>query len=276
MNTWVGIFAVFAAVRCGVAAETARTPEPLVLSKTADTYFMEDDVVYARFLWFQPSGHYRQINRDRTTSEEVDLGVWEQTAGGEIALHPTNGMLLFRALSAGPLLVMLDTQSRVDSLVTLRNAMVNFLRVYQDSFFARSALSDLGQEKTPEQAGATAPEHAQVVLSEGVDTFERSDLENLLRRIDWWLASKSTNRFLFEPVVQPGLPTLLIQRGAVFSKANLPVAHAKRVVAAAAPAPPFYFARIDRQTFLARAGKWKAFANLGGLHSHVPGGKTLP
>ena len=248
--------------------------EPERLSKSTDSYFMEDDQVYARFLWFKADGTYRQINRDRTTAEEVDRGRWEQDANGEVSLHPTNGMLAFRAVSAGCLLVFLDTQSQIDSLPALHDRITALLQSYQDLVFARTALAEVnvsdrsGNESSMDDA-------ATISLSEQCDIFSRNDLLKLLRDIEVWLKAKSNNTFIFDFVPSLLAPPLLVQRGAVFSKELLPNVRATHHLKPS-EASPFYFSRITRQTFLVRAGSWKPFANLGGLHDEAPVLKTVP
>ena len=251
-----------------LSGAAAALGKPDLLLKADSAYFMEDDLVYARFFWFQADGRYRQINRDRSAAEEVDRGTWEQTGAGEIVLHPTHGMLLFRALSAGPLLVMLDTQGRIDSLPTLRGKIVSFLQSYQDPVFARGAVSELVSVLV-DASTPPMPEFARVDLPPAQDTFERSDLEKLLHLIDVWLESKSRNSFVFDRLAESSTPDLLIQRGAVYSATELAATRSRCVTNPSTP-PPFYFARIDRRTFVSRVGRWKPFVNLGGTDSHDP------
>ena len=82
----------------------AQAADPtLKLSKKQDTFFIEDDFVYRRFLQLARDGTYCQINRERTTGAEVDRGTWEQSADGTLFLHFTRGGLRFHALLSGPL-----------------------------------------------------------------------------------------------------------------------------------------------------------------------------
>lgn len=254
---------------CDVYAAVA----PLRLSRASDTFFVEDDQVYARALWFQKDGTYRQINRDRTSSEEVDRGTWTQSGTGEVALHPTNGRLCYRALSAGPLLVILASQEQIDTLPMLRAKIAGFLQAYQDQIFSRSAATELvatvvGGAQSGGAGGAC------VVLPDRDETINRSDLENLLPLIDLWSESRSSSTFVFDLVAPPGgSPQLLIQRGAVFSRVELTPA---RTHAGLHEAPSFYFAQVSRQVFLRQVGTWKPFENLGGLHAPDIGPKPTP
>ncbi len=245
---------------------------PVRLSRTADTYFMEDDQVYARFLWFRADGSYRQINRDRASSEEVDRGTWAQAASGEVSLQPTNGMLAYRALSAGPLLITLTTQRQIDGLGALRQRMAVFLEANQDVIFAGTALTDLDGSS---DAGvkSDSDDKAHIMIPGHTDTFNRNDLEDLLRQVDVWVLSKRTKRVLFDLVAPVGWPPLLLQRGAVFSGTRLPEASAE---AAHSKGPPFYFAQVSRRFFVREAGTWKPFENLGGLHEQASGSKLAP
>ena len=251
---------------CAVAAN-------LRLSRASDTFFVEDDQVYVRALWFQKDGTYRQINRDRTISEEVDRGTWEQARSGEVALHPTNGMLSYRALSAGPLLVILGAQGQIDALPVLRAKIAGFLQTYQDEIFESSAAAELAATGAS-GAEAAHEDGVRVILPEQAETFSRSDLEDLLRSVDLWSRSRSSNTFVFDPAAPAGgSPLLLIQRGAVFSRAGLPTALAQ---AGSNKAPAFYFAQVSRRIFLRRVGTWKPFDNLGGLHMPALDTKPAP
>lgn len=250
------------------AAATAR------LSRKSDSYFMEDDQAYSRFLWFQANGSYRQINRNSTAAEEVDRGTWEQAASGEVALHPTDGMLTFRALSSGSLLVVLATQAQMDTLAALQTRITAFLTENQDTVFARSALHDLVEDVNA--SGETDPASgARVELAEHAYTFDRNELEDLLRQVNDWLRSKKTGSITFDLASIPGRPLLLIQKGAVYSRSSLTNLPASTRTGSN-DAPHFYFAQVSRGVFLKSAGEWKPFSDLGGLHTQAPVRRVVP
>ena len=69
----------------------AAVPGGYRLPKGRDAYFIEDNLVYRRFLALTHDGAYRQIDKDRTSCAEVDQGTWEQAADGTraAAFHPS-------------------------------------------------------------------------------------------------------------------------------------------------------------------------------------------
>ena len=247
-----------AAFVAGALFALSCSPSPagaLRLSRTAGTLFMEDDLAYARFLCLEPAGTYRQIETGFGLSREVDRGTWEQPASGEVVLHPTNGALTFRAVSAGPLFLSLKTQAQIDAGPALACAISVLLQDHQDRVFARQALSELER-----QTGA------KIELANPSESFSRENLEELSSTLLSSLRSRAEGTVVFDLLNRPPAPLLMIQRDAAFSKTA--VAEVRRTYKTArASAPPFYFARVDPRTFRARTGRWTAFDNLGGTHA---------
>ena len=224
------------------------------LSRTVDTFFVEDDQAYTRCLWLEAAGTYRQVVNGFGLAREVDQGTWEQAAGGEVVLRPTNGALTFRAVSAGPLWLAFDRQAQVDSVPELLRAITGLLERFQDQVFARDVLAEL-----------ESLTGGRITLPADAATFERTDLLELSRRLATWLQDRTSGAVVFDLLSEQPAPALLIQRGAVYAKDSLASVRRDYKVARTA-APPFYFARTDEKTWRLRAGRWLPFDHLGGSH----------
>ena len=210
-----------------------------------DAFFVEDDLVYRRFLALMHDGAYRLIHQDRTACTEVDQGTWDQTSDGAVRLHSARHALRFRALLAGPLSVVLDSQEKIDALPRMAVAIRKFLDETRDQVFAAGNVRDLG-----------------AVVSPGAETFSREEAQSLLRQVEDTSESERTGVYTLAAVETPGGPTLLILRDAVFQAGDLArVRH--DYPAKGNAAPPFYFARVDARTFAREAGTWQAFHFLG-------------
>ena len=235
-----------------LAVSAATSPAVFRLPPGHDAFFVEDDLVYRRFLALMQGGAYRQIDQDRGTCEEVDQGTWEQTADGSLLLHSTHRALRFRALIAGPLSVVLDSQEKIDGLPVLATAVRRFLASTGDSVFTATSASEF----------AAPP----VVLTVAADaeTFRRDDLQSLLPQLEHAAAAERTNTYRLALLPSNGSPTLLILQDAVYQPADLPRVRREYHVAAHA-APPFYFAQTDARTFARRVGTWKTFRYPGGI-----------
>lgn len=211
-----------------------------------DAFFVENDLVYRRFLALMQDGAYRQINQDRTSCAEVDQGTWDQTPDGAVRLHSTRHALRFRALLAGPLSVVLDSQEKLDALPRMAAAIRRFLDETHDRVFAASTVDELG-----------------AVISPGVETFSREETQSLLQQVEDTAESERSGVYTFAAVkAAPGNAALLILRDAVFQATDLPRVRHDYPVKGDGP-PPFYFAQVDARTFAREAGAWQAF--------HFPG-----
>ena len=127
--------------------------------------------MYRRFLALMHDGAYRQINQDRAHCAEADAGKWEQSADGTLRLHSAHRALRFRALLAGPLSVVLDSQEKLDRLPSLAAAIRRFLDGTGDAVFAEPTMAEFDGQGL-------------VVLAPTAETFPRADLESLVRQID--------------------------------------------------------------------------------------------
>lgn len=221
------------------------------LPKDRDLYFIEDNLVYRRCLELMHDGDYRQIDKDRTSCREVDGGKWEQGRDGAVKLHSIHHALRFRALLAGPLSVVLDSQTKLDALPVLAASIRKFLASTQDTVFAPRTVE--------EYAGLPAV----VAVDPRAETYRRDDLTALLRQIDDVTLAERDGTYTFTALKTPGTPLLLILQDAVFPADRLArVQREYRVKRGAAP--PFYFAQVDARTFVRDVGAWTVFRFPGG------------
>ena len=215
-----------------------------------DAFFVENDLVYRRFLALMHDGAYRQINQDRTACAEVDQGTWDQTPDGVVRLHSTRHALRFRALTAGPLTVVLDSQEKLNALPRLAASIRRFLDSTQDGVFRTVAADELGADP------------ASVAVGQGAETFSRDDVQSLLRQAEDTAASERTGVYPFMAVKPPGSTALLVLQDAVFQAADQ--ARVRRDYPVKGnDAPPFFFAQVDARTFAREVGSWQAFHFLG-------------
>ena len=210
---------------------------------------MQDNLVYSRLLDLATDGTYRQIDVDRTSSVETDRGHWETDASGEFLLHPAADGLRFRALTAGPLTVVLDRPGTMAALPSLAAEIRRFLGETGDAVFARSGIAQI-QTALPADAPADV-----LSIDPSAETFTRSDLFSLAHRIDDLLWSERTNTYILSPVTHTS-PQLLILGDALFQARDLPRVRQEYHVRNG-EAPPFYFARTGLKAFARRAGRWK-------------------
>ena len=220
-------------------------------------FFIQDNLVNSRLLDLEPGGTYRQIDVDGSVAAESDRGTWEQDAQGAILLHPTLSALRFRALSAGPLTIVLDRPGVLPTLPLLAGGMRRFLAQSGDDVFARSGIAEIG---TALQTADVPP--LALSIGQEAETFSRADLLSLAHQIDDLLWSERTNTYILSPVPN-AFPELLVLQDALFQARDLPrVLHEYRVKPG--QSPPFYFARVDARTFARRAGRWKVLRLPGG------------
>ena len=215
-----------------------------------DAYFVENNFVYRRFLALMHDGMYRQIDQERTHCAETDTGRWEQAADGTLRLHSTHHALRFRALLAGPLSVVLDSQEKLDGLPSLATAIRRFLDATGDAIFAAPTVADFDGQHL-------------VALDPTAETFPRADLQSLARQIDHAAAAERTDTFVFTPLKPAGSPLLLILQDAVFETGDLARVRSAYHVALNA-APPFYFTQVDAREFAREVGRWQEFRFVGG------------
>lgn len=221
------------------------------LPKNRDLYFIEDNLVYRRCLELMRDGAYRQIDKDRTSCREVDEGRWEQLPDGTVRLHALHHALRFRALLAGPLTVVLDSQAKLDALPALAAAARRFLTPTQDTIFAARTVE--------EYAGPPLT----VAIDPHAETYRRDELFALLRQIDDAVSAERGGFYTFTPFKTPGAPLLLILQDAVFQADQLAKVRQECFVKPGA-APPFYFAQVDARTFVRDVGAWTVFRFPGG------------
>ena len=88
------------------------------------------------------------------------------------------------------------------------------------------------------------------------ESFRRADLETLARQIDDFTWSEQHRTYRLTPAKPAGLPTLLIQRDAVFQAGDFPRVRLEYHVPPG-QAPPFYFAQVDAATFAREVGSWQ-------------------
>ena len=232
----------------------ASPPDRWRLPADRDSYLMEDDLVYARFLLLARGGGYRQINRDERRSAEVDRGRWAQDADGVLRLRSTCRALRPRALRGGPLWIVAAAQEQIDALPPLLAALRRFLGTYPDRVFTAGSLAEINV------AGA-----ATVRADGGSATFDRADVTALAARIVEVLECERSGTYLLEPVKSASQPLWALD-GSAFGEADLPFVRRAYRVADAAP-PPFYFTRIDAATYAHAVGRWQPL--------HLPGGKRM-
>ncbi len=225
-------------------------PAAVRLPVGRDAYFVENNLVYRRFLELMHDGAYRQINQDRTHCAEADAGKWEQSADGTLRLHSTHHALRFRALVAGPLSVVLDSREKLDRLPTLAAAIRRFLDGTGDAVFAAPTVAEFDGQGL-------------VVLAPAAETFPRSDLQSLVQQIDHAAAAERTGTYTFTPWKPAGSPLLLILQDAVFQPGDLARVRSAYHVAPNA-APPFYFAQVDAREYAREVGRWEVFQFPGG------------
>jgi hypothetical protein len=231
----------------------AATPGTFRVSQRDGAFFIQDNLVNSRLLDLEPGGAYRQIDVQRNSAAETDRGTWEQDAHGAILLHPTRDALRFRALTSGPLSVVLDRPGVLPALPALARAVRAFLAHSEDDVFASA---DLGQIQTS-AASSGAPALA-LSIDPKAETFSRADLGALVHELDDLLWSERTNTYILSPVPNTS-PLLLVLQDARYQAPGLAAVRREYHVAAK-QAPPFYFARVDAQTFAQRAGRWKVLA----------------
>lgn len=216
-----------------------------------DVYFVEDNLVYQRFLALARDRSYHQYNKDRTSCHEVDQGTWEQATDGTVRLHSVHHALRFRALLAGPLTAVLDSQAKIDALPSLASAIRRFLDSTGDTVFAAQTIVEYD------------PPPALAAIDSRAETYRRDDLFSLLRQLDHAAATERSGVYPFALLKPPGTPALLILQDAVFQSTDLArVRRDYRVKPGAAP--PFYFAQVDARTFFRDLGAWTAFRFPGG------------
>ena len=219
--------------------------------KDRDAYFIEDNLAYRRFLELRRDGAYLQINQDRTSCREVDEGTWEQAANGMVRLHSVHHALRFRALLAGPLTVVLDSQAKLDAMPSLAAAVRRFLASRGYMVF------------TPHTVDECNLSLAVVAIDPGAETYRRDELTALLQQLDDATATERTGVYILAPSKRPDMPALLILQDAVFQASEVArVCRDYRVKPG--KVPPFYFAQVDAPTFVRNVGTWTAFHFLGG------------
>ena len=228
----------------------------------ATSYYLQDNLVNSCLLAFAPDGTYRQIDVDRTTSAETDRGKWERDGQGNLLVHPSRDGLRFRALVSGPLTIVLDRPGTLTLLPLLADLARRFLADNEDSVFARTGIAEI-EAGLPEGSVANA-----LWIEAEAETFSRADLVDLARQIDDLLWSERTNTYILSPVTKTS-PALLVLRDAHFQAADLPRVRQEFRVPPG-QAPPFYFARVDAETFARRAGRWKVLPPLFGRSDDRP------
>jgi hypothetical protein len=216
------------------------------LSRQTGAFLLQDNLVNSRLLDLQPGGTYRQIDVDGSASAETDRGTWVQDARGAILLHPTCDAMRFRALTSGPLTIVLDRPGAMDGLPLLAAAIRRFLAQTEDEVFARTGVAEIQ---------ASLPAADVLSIDPKAETFSRMDLLALARQIDDLLWSERTNTYILSPVPNTS-PQLLVLQDARFQAQDLPRVRQEYRVKPGQP-PPFYFARVDGRVFARRAGRWK-------------------
>jgi hypothetical protein len=221
------------------------------LSPHTATFFIQDNLVYSRLLDLEPGGIYRQIDVDRSASAETDRGTWEQDAHGAVLLHPARGSLRFRALTSGPLTIVLDRPGVLEMLPALAGAIRHFLAGTEDEVLASKDVAEILAA-----AGALgAPPASALAIDPKAETFSRPDLISLAHQIDDLIWSERTNTYILAPVPNAA-PPLLALMDARFQAQDLPAVRQEYRIKPG-DAPPFYFARVDARTFARQAGRWQ-------------------
>ena len=229
---------------CGLFAAL---PTELALPKERDCFFVENDLVYSRFLQFSRDGSYRQIDQGTEETKEVDRGTWEQAEGSSVRLHSTFRGLRFRALRSGPLTVVLDSGDKVAALPEMARGARRLLAESQDAVFAASTAAELGVPP------------AVVEVDRRAETFRRDELIALAAQMDDASESERTRTYVLLPLRLPDHPLLLIQRGATFPAEQAgEVCRTYRV--RRGQAPPFYFAQTTAAAYANRVGRWQELA----------------
>ena len=228
----------------GMGFARAAVPADLRLARKQDTFFIENDFVYRRFLQLSRDGSYVQINREHAVATEVDRGTWTQEADGTVLLRFTRGGLRWHALVAGPLSISLVDPQTFGALSTAAGTMRRWLAQSSDDVFAAEHLGELAQPPV------------MLTLDPKAESFRRAEVEALVRQIDDFVWSEQNRAFRMTLLKPPGSPKLLIQRGAVFEAGDLARVQQEYRVPRG-QAPPFYFAQVDAKTFAREAGPWQ-------------------
>ena len=225
------------------------------LPKDRDSFFVENNLVYSRYLSLSHDGTYRQINQDRTGTAEVDRGRWEQGGDAVVLLHSEQRGLRFRAVRSGPLTVVLDSAGKIEALPQVAAAIRRLLETSQDDIFEADTAHDL----------SVAP--AEVFVDRQAETFGRSDLVSLAAQSDDVYRTEQTRTYRLTPIHTDGGPPLLVLQWATFGPEQVePVGREYHV--ASGEAPPFYFAQTDARTFANRVGHYQIL--------QLPGGPSNP
>jgi hypothetical protein len=246
---WLIIAALLLVLACPLHARPPAAAQFHISPRTG-AFFVQDNLVNSRLLDLEPGGAYRQIDVDRTSSTETDLGTWEQDAKGAILLHPTCDGLRFRALFSGPLNIVLDRPGTMEALPSLAAAIRRFLAQSDDEVFSRTGISEIQAALPTQDASGPA-----ISIAPDAETFSRADLISLGRQLDDLLWSERTNTYILTPVTKEP-PVLLALEDARFQAQDLPRVRQEYRVKPG-ESPPFYFARVDARTFARRAGRWK-------------------
>ena len=227
----------------GLTAQAAT--HPLLLSKSHDSFFAENDLAYSRYLRLSHDGSYQQINQDSTGSTEVDRGTWEQGADTSVLLHSEQRGLRFRALRSGPLTVVLDSPEKIAALPEVAAAIRRLLANSQDDVFEADAAHDL--DASP----------ATVSVDRQAETFSRNDLISLAAQSDEVYQTEQSHTYRLTQLRPTGRPLLLVLQGATFGPAQVE-AVCRDYRAPRGEAPPFYFAQTDARTFASWVGRYHA------------------
>ena len=220
------------------------------LPESRDSYLMEDDLVYARFVALARDGTYRQINRDARGSIEVDRGRWAQDAAGELRLRSSCHALRPRTLRSGPLSVTITSPEQIDALPRLVASVRYLLAEYADNVFDVGTLTEINIAGVPS-----------VQMDGGSVTFDRADADRLATRASEALESERSGEYRLVPVRNSPSPLFTLPDNA-FQEADL--ADVRRLYKAGSrTAPPFYFARIDARKYVAEVGRLQPL--------HLPG-----
>jgi hypothetical protein len=205
------------ALLAAACAAPARGPASRIfhLSRREAAFFVQDNLVGSRLLDLEPGGAYRQIDVDTSSSTESDRGTWTQDAQGAILLHPACGALRFRALTSGPLTVVLDRPGALAALPPLRAAIRRFLALSEDDVFAKRGVAEILATLPP-----GAPPRL-LAIDPAAETFSRADLISLARQTDDLLWSERTNTYILSPVPDTS-PQLLVLQDALFQARDLP------------------------------------------------------
>ena len=214
------------------------------LPKNRDSYFVENNLVYSRYLHLLRDGSYQQINQDGQGSAETDRGRWEQTREGVVLLHSTRRGLRFRALLSGPMCLVLDGPEIMAALPRVAAAIRQLLATSEDAVFAAQAARDL----------SVPP--ATVAVRRQAEVVQRVELAALATQIEDTLQTEQTHTYRLNPLHPAGGPLLLVLQDAVFGPARLAQV-GERYRVPRGGAPPFYFARTNERSFANRVGRWR-------------------